>query len=428
MLAAPDAEVVRRDPALPGLATLLDPEALADALQMPPLYLRYLRYKPGTNCVAGYSFALDAPAVELYAKAFAAGEELKQPRRSEMAQPLGAPRVLPRERVVLRPFPHDGRLRALRRLAAPEVRRKLLGRVFPDAPADALELRALRYKPERRYVAQLRGSDGPLGVLKAHTPAGFLRAAAGASTFHAEGALRLAPLLGRSQRHGLLLYGWLEGRGLGELLAEPGPPVAAVAATGAALAVLHRQEVVGLPCLSRAAEVDAVTTIAADVARVCPAVAEQIQSLAAGAARALALAPAPDRPVHGDFYAKQVLLVEGAAALLDLDRAARGDPAADLGLFLAHLERDALRGVLPRACLPALRSALLAGYAEHARLPAGSWIDFYLGLSLLLLAPDPFRHRDADWPARTAELVQAAAGYLGASRSRLCDFVRRRLA
>src|SRR5437773_1594495 len=61
MLSAADAQFVRRDSALPGLATMLDPEAFAGALApfMPAIdpgsaRIEYVRYKPGKNCIVAY--------------------------------------------------------------------------------------------------------------------------------------------------------------------------------------------------------------------------------------------------------------------------------------------------------------------------------------------------------------------------------------
>ena len=61
MLSSADAELAARDPEVPGLATLLDPEALTDRLhrslgradfEVGPV--QYVKYQPGKNCLAGY--------------------------------------------------------------------------------------------------------------------------------------------------------------------------------------------------------------------------------------------------------------------------------------------------------------------------------------------------------------------------------------
>lgn len=77
-LARADADLVRRDELLPGLATLLDPAAFLEALSrdLPdanpvaaePLYLRY---KPGTNCLVEYRVrAAGGREALLYAKTY----------------------------------------------------------------------------------------------------------------------------------------------------------------------------------------------------------------------------------------------------------------------------------------------------------------------------------------------------------------------
>src|SRR2546429_5756476 len=61
MLSSPDADLVRRDPALPGLGTVLDPARFVAALgaARPELGIEavqvgYVHYKPGRECIVGY--------------------------------------------------------------------------------------------------------------------------------------------------------------------------------------------------------------------------------------------------------------------------------------------------------------------------------------------------------------------------------------
>lgn len=42
--------------------------------------------------------------------------------------------------------------------------------------------------------------------------------------------------------------------------------------------------------------------------------------------------------LHGDFHDNQVVLSDGGAVILDLDQIVRGDPAVDIGNFLAHID------------------------------------------------------------------------------------------
>src|SRR4051794_3279027 len=77
MLCPADTDLVRRDSALPGLATLLDPDAFAAALcrAVPGLgveggRITYVRYKPGTSCLVGYRLATAGKVVIVAAAAF----------------------------------------------------------------------------------------------------------------------------------------------------------------------------------------------------------------------------------------------------------------------------------------------------------------------------------------------------------------------
>src|SRR5262249_9497150 len=58
------------------------------------------------------------------------------------------------------------------------------------------------------------------------------------------------------------------------------------------------------------------------------------------------LPPFPSPRLHGDFYEKQVLVRPDGLAFVDLDDSSAGDPALDLGNFLAHLELRQALGTL----------------------------------------------------------------------------------
>src|SRR3990172_4956978 len=102
MLSPSDADLVRRDPALAGLATVLDAEALVAALRrsLPEACLgaaeiTYLKYKPGTNCLVGYRLEVSGIAVEAYAKAYRLDVESKLRKAREQTGvrgPLGSGR------------------------------------------------------------------------------------------------------------------------------------------------------------------------------------------------------------------------------------------------------------------------------------------------------------------------------------------------
>ena len=92
--------------------------------------------------------------------------------------------------------------------------------------------------------------------------------------------------------------------------------------------------------------------------------------------------------------------------MLDLDTASRGNPLVDLGVFAAHLERDAVMGYIERERVAPALEALRAGYRQQSSTVLPPGLEVYSALSLIRLAAYPFRVRRPDWQ-------EAIAGILG---------------
>ena len=424
MLTPADLALVRRDRALPGLATLLDPDAFAAALApaLAPHLPRtrpvtasssYIRYKPGTNCLVSYRLQTPDTQVMVHAKAHGPDAEDKLAKaREKPGTPslFGAGRVvLEEEDIVVSFFPNDAKLKSLPRIADTGSRRELLGEILPDSPElwDGA-LQTLRYKPERRYVARLIDGGRPRVTLKTYTQEGYRAAETNAQAFVPGGALRLARRLGSCPRHNTVAFEWRQGLSLKTALAEPESAEGAVRTAGAALAGLHAQEGRGLEYPGREEEVDALIELHREMEFICPALSRRMGELVEHLTLRLSLQPSERRPIHGDFYDEQVLLSGEEATILDLDRAALGDPAADLGLFAAHLERDALRGELRGDQVEPLKAALLEGYRDAGGQASGSRVSLYTIVGLLKLSPEPFRRRDTYWPEGIRAILERA--------------------
>src|SRR4029077_14832567 len=167
---------------------------------------------------------------------------------------------------------------------------------------------------------------------------GYLAAKAMANVFDGRGKLRVPRLLGYSDHHHLLAFEWLPGRTLeGALNAEP-PGTDVVAVAGAALAVLHDQNPWRLAPRDRRKDEAALRNTAQVIRYLCPDRGEFAAGLAHHLAQRLHEAAPARRALHANFQARHVLLADAGVAFLDFDRAARGNPAADIGNFLANLE------------------------------------------------------------------------------------------
>ncbi len=85
--------------------------------------------------------------------------------------------------------------------------------------------------------------------------------------------------------------------------------------------------------------------------------------------------------LHRDFYPEQLLLDGERLYLLDLDLCAYGDPALDIGNFVAHLREYALRVLGNAAALSTLESTLTEHYCTLAGV-SPQRINTYATLSL----------------------------------------------
>ncbi len=326
-------DLVRRDGALRGLATLLDPDAFAEALgaEAPGADVRgaeltYLRYKPTLNCLAAYRLQLPETRLLVYAKAYgsdAAAKLHKLEERKSVPGPLGAGRiVLPGPRISVCAFPNDNKLPILARLQSDTRRRRLLAQLLPQRSEfwDA-RIETLSYKPERRYVGRLRSPSGSDAVLRVYEDRGYRAGASKSKRWRSGAMLRIAERFPASDRHRIVPLEWVEGDLLQSTLRAPHARPEAVADAGAALAELHAQSIDKIEVRKQSDEVGALSSIAMALGFLLPTLAGRAVRIAWRLSSQLARLPDVRRPVHGDFYDRQVVLAADGIALLDLDRA-----------------------------------------------------------------------------------------------------------
>jgi aminoglycoside phosphotransferase (APT) family kinase protein len=383
MLSPPNRALAARDPGLPGLGLLLDPEALAKALDTPAVTLRHLRYKPGTSCTAS---AVTTNGHWLRLRALTPAHYAAKGHSRDGA--TGAVCL------VVAPPDADDEVPGLRRFWPEGRRAKVQAEVFGESHLAEARLVPLSYRLGRRLVARL---DHPLGaaLLKLHAPDRFAQAQAGAlwASVHGHGALERACAVQMA-----VATRWQPGRAL---TARDGPD--GFAAAGAALAGVHgAAHALPFP-RSRTAEIAAVARTLADAAHLLPDAEARLAGLTRRLAAALAATPADPGPIHGDFNADQVVMFAGDPALIDWDRAGTGDRGADLGSALARLEADRMWDGLSVGQARAAEQALLDGYAARRALPVSVAAQRLAHLALLICAP--FRRQMPEWPGAMAALI-----------------------
>ncbi|MHC4415976.1 MAG: aminoglycoside phosphotransferase family protein [Planctomycetota bacterium] len=433
MLCQADASLVRRDPLIPGLGTLLDPEAFAESLRraypgagVTTAEPRYVRYKPGTSCLVGYWVAGRAGSMDVYARAHSTNVSQKMEKaaqRESVPSPLGdGIKVLADNAVVIYPYPNDHELPALQHLDRPQARREMLQQVLPDR-ADLWDgpLEPLRYKPERRYVAHLRTTPGGGAVLKFYTKEDYEVRKENVDTFASLPPLRVPQRLGRSRRYHLAAIEWLDGIPLGDALARSEAPGASGRAVGAAMARLHAQKPKKLQTRWTSERYTRLLGDAAGaVAEIAPELGDRAQRLARRLGDKLATRHwRGRRAIHGDCSADQVLLQGESVAIVDFDRAGYGDPRIDLGTFQARLLYDVILGVLTRDRAEACFNALLEEYRNESEKDVTRKLQRYSGASLLQCAVEPFRLRHRDWPEKLEAIIAEAELLAGGAEASL---------
>jgi aminoglycoside phosphotransferase (APT) family kinase protein len=402
MLSSADHAVCAGDLALPGLPTILDASAMAAAIRLSSLSPVYLRYKPGVSCTAAF---LHPEAGPLAAYAYPRDRYADVRQRPEW---LGDASVqfLEGSCIVVVPAFLDRHLPALRRFLDPARRKKYLRRVLGREETFCKgKIELLRYKPGRRLVARIDWKGAPHAALKINGEIDFNGALIGATGAAAHGG---APLLGASSCFRALVTGWVQGGAICPETLGYAPDAATIAEAGCALARLHDDPFRPATSILPADDIRALTAVADDLAALDAGLARRARQIGTEIATRLADSDYAPRLTHGDFSADQVVITKDRPVIIDWDHAAFGDPARDIGTFLARLDAQAADGNLTQSQADELGAALMEGYGRTADYVSASTA-LHHARALLLLASEGFRLRRPDWPERGQALVDRAA-------------------
>ncbi|TDE94769.1 hypothetical protein EXU48_08195 [Occultella glacieicola] len=422
MLSRPDRALAARDPRLTALPVLLDRLALQEWLSTllgADLHVRprYLRYKPGTSCVAAIEVTghagVSPPDALASVPVTPAGSRTvivtahgpdgvrklgktvdRAPRGSVLAadQPLNA---IVTTVIADRDLPavaawHD-RTRTER-----AVQRATRGAV--GGLQRGTGVRQLAYKPQRRWVGTVRSDDGADLLLRAYRPRDLAAATDRVRALERAGA-PTPRLLGRCTRSGLAVLEFRHGAPL-----EGSAPAADLAAVGAALGALHATPA-DLPVRDQRSDLAGARRTTQQVTVLLPHLAERVDRLTTALTERW---PTPDAggqvSLHGDFSLDQVVRTgAGTVGLIDLDHAARGQAEVDLASLGAQ-------AVLDGATEPeTLMAAVAAGYPDE---PDPARLRLHLAAQLLRRAAEPFRSMRGDWAERTEDVLVRVEGLL----------------
>jgi streptomycin 6-kinase len=422
------ADLVRRDSRIAGLGMMLDPRRLLDGLRgqldysrIDDIRLVYLRYKPGMNCLARYELEAEGLTLCAYAKVHgcdATGKLQKAMERPAFDSAIGPGRMLLEdEGIIFSMFPNDAKLPSLMRLNTPQSREHMFRQVFGQQPGwQNCELdKILNYKPERRYVARLRGDEGQPALAKFYTRGGYERARAISRRLASSGGDNRQGIrvIGKSKRHSVIAYRWQPGESLRELGARGNLAIADIEATARALAEFHGATPSGRLAVDPAVLTERIKALGEQAGFLLPHLNGRAMGMATSLLQWLRQQPSVKRPIHGDFYDKQVIVSNGDAWLIDLDGARLDNPLVDLGNYVAHLERDVVTQGMARDELERQQQALVTTYEQSAETLSENQLSKYIALGLFQLLHRPFRDWEQDWPVKTELLLERVEDLFG---------------
>ncbi len=421
MLSPDDAELARRDRDLEGLTILLDPEVMTAELSargidgLEDLLPSYVRYKPGASCLVGYRSSRRDGEIALHATTYAGALEDKSAKARARANRAaacgsrglaGSSLYVDRARASVSFFPCDADLPAMARLQEPVLRAKLLARVFRHAEeVPRTEVEQLAYKPGRRFVGRVAWADGRAAVLRLYASAARARAMRLPHRLVDGENLRVARRVGGSKRHQAVAVEWIPGASLRENVrsnrSSAQPSFARVAR---ALAEFHQTPIDERDRLVPRLPVLGLREIERELAWLVPSRTESLSVLRECIESRLASIPLSRRLVHGDFYDKQVVVSEGGVGLIDLDEMSVGDPRQDVGLLLAHWERD--RCLAELTDLERRLDAEFCGHYQESTEDRLTDLPVFVAAALFRLAQHPFRMRLPDWQRQIGVLLE----------------------
>jgi Ser/Thr protein kinase RdoA (MazF antagonist) len=314
-------------------------------------------------------------------------------------------------------FPQLVRLHDRAHLADVLRATRVLARGSERATRD-VRIETVRYRPGQRHVLRVGvGASGSAWFVKVYrddtgrrtVDAAVLIATAfaGAGIDATAGGSRRAGVHVAADR--AAFWPEISGRSLAEVVALSGPAAGeAVRTAGSAERVLHDAPAgSALPFRPDAVGQTAETLRTAHLVDVLvPAVGSRLRLAAGRALASLSALPVePPTLTHGDFKCDNLLVSGSRVHLIDFDRVGRGDPAADIGKFLADLRWWA---AADGSVAERLRAAFLNGYGA-ARPERFARARMYDALLQLRMAARRVPIQDADWEGRVTRAVGLAA-------------------
>jgi len=378
------------DPALPQRDLLLDAEQMASRLSLlvhkggavaiGSCEKQRIKYRVGQSLRVLYRVGVNGDCHLIAARALPQGIKRRAVHAATPNQAAARPPSQPVYDGALNTlfwtYPNDRKIRSLDLLSE-----------MPSALADAMGSRWTRsevvaYAPEKCVTARCLAGNGQV--------AGYAKMYAGDAgqqiyqTYRqlAASGLPVAKALAYSDVYQLLLLEDVPGARIADLTG--GDLFNGFGSLGKTLACLHNTPIPEslLPRFRRL-DRDRLRHCARIISQARPDLARLVNTLAD---ELYATSPEPTGPfvfLHGDVHPKNGIASEGRITLIDLDQAAAGPAAADVGSMLALLHYNWRVGYTRKARAQELGEAFVTSYGQSRQLPAANSIRWHTAAALL---------------------------------------------
>lgn len=386
----------------------------------------YVRHKPGETTIVAYRFGLaDGTSTHGYAhwchhparadQIFAKAKTLR-PRPSLISDGLDRLDA----HTVLYSFPNDARLRRLRWYGdTRKLRRSLASLVDPDDLISRTDTttEVLRYKPERRVVTHvsLRSNAGAhKELLVRYTTKPHARELSQfAHHLRAHGISTPKPIAALESGR-VSVDEFIKGEQLRETISTGKASSEAVAESVAGFHAVTPP--VNISVRTRSEELERSATGLAGLARWRPELAQPASNVAQLLRRTMPAQYARPRLLHGDLHSKNLLQTNHGVSFVDLERVNAGDPAIDLGYFLAHGVARPIRD--PGESLEATTFAhcVVDQYRQRSNAVSEPALAWHTAVGLIDQALLVARHLETNWLTTSQHLLGIAGETLSQTR------------
>ena len=302
-------------------------------------------------------------------------------------------------------FPEDNLLKKLPDAVNSEKIRKKLREKAPDEYklADKITLKKIKilsYKPEYRCQLEYTIKTGMPGETQLKLFAKVLRKS-GESSRLCDAVTYFMSFLSESrgdifQAHlkpfliseiNAVFLPHIAGKGFNEILRDKAPDTRVVENIAEGLSVFHGSPYNPSRTHFWEDEIRIMTQWTSQAVQLFPVIADDASRLLEQIIqKGNAIKDRVKAPVHRDFYDKQIMVFGDKVTFIDFDSLVLGDPAIDVGNFIAHLK---LRGIQSKGNpehFSGIKRRFTNTYLKHAQMDSQESIILYTSAALLRLA------------------------------------------